>query len=272
MENIMRKRKPRLKDYQDQAIVILEQQTKDKNFTRYAKAVLSKRYLSEDISLDKLYLKLKKTKSDFEKEIIWDAITTKLLVEQDLRNVMKANNLIMEKLPIDYLVKLTQNAIDPQIRSHAKKVCYEKQLDLEQELGLEIIDHEKFEQDFEQDNRKRDNSPKHSKDKSKISKSDQFDQSITTKKFLQIFYDIPCQEEKLTHEKMEQILTRKGISIPTRGRIQSLSLDQVATGEWILVRDGNRKKNVRIIPYMNPYGTPLEKLSRDLGIPYRKRG
>lgn len=262
----MRKRKPRLRDYQDQAIVILEQQTKDKNFTRYAKAVLSKRYLSEDISLDKLYLKLKKSKSDFEKEIIWDAITTKLLVEQDLRNVMKANNLIMEKLPIDYLVKLTQNAIDPQIRSHAKKVCYEKQLELEQELGLEIIDHEKF----EQDNRTRDNLPKHSKDKSKISKSNQFDQSITTKKFLQTFYDIICQEERVTHEAMEQILRSKGIPIPKRGRLQSISIDQVATGEWILVRDGNRKRNTRTIPYMNPRGTSLEKLSKEMGIPYQK--
>lgn len=270
MENIMRKRKPRLRDYQDQAIVILEQQTKDKNFTRYAKAVLSKRYLSEDISLDKLYLKLKKTKSDFEKEIIWDAITTKLLVEQDLRNVMKANNLIMEKLPIDYLVKLTQNAIDPQIRSHAKKVCYEKQLDLEQELGLEIIDYEKFEQDFEQDNRERDTSPKHSKDKSKISKSDQFNQSITIKKFLQTFYGISCQEERVTHEAMEQILRSKGISIPKRGRLQSISIDQVVTGEWILVRDGNKKRNTRTIPYMNPHGTPLEKLSKEIGVPYQK--
>ena len=50
----MRKPKPRLKDYADQAIVILEKQKDNKIFTRYAKAVLSERYLSEDMSIERL--------------------------------------------------------------------------------------------------------------------------------------------------------------------------------------------------------------------------
>lgn len=69
---------------------------------------------------------------------------------------------------------------------------------------------------------------------------------------------------------MERILNEKGFSTSTRGGIQSITIDKVATGEWILVRDGNRRRNARIIPYMNPRGMLLEKLSRDLGIPYQK--
>lgn len=261
----MRKRKLRLRNCQDQAIVILEQQTKDINFTRYAKAVLSERYLSENMSLEKLGKKAQKSRSDFEKEIIWDAITTKLLVTEDEKvSIMELH--ILEKLPIDYVAKLTQQAISQKMKKYAQKVCYEKQLELEEKLGLEIIDYQKY----EQDNIEEEKIETNKKEKSKISKKEQFNRSISTKKFLQNFYDITCQEERVTHEAMEQILRSKGISIPKRGRLQSISIDQVVTGEWILVRDGNKKRNTRTIPYMNPHGTPLEKLSKEIGVPYQK--
>ena len=114
----MRKPKPRLKDYADQAIVILEKQKDNKIFTRYAKAVLSERYLSEDMSIERLGKKALKSRSDFEKEIIWDALTTKLLVtEEEKVSIMELH--LIEILPIDYIVKLTQNAISPQMKSYA---------------------------------------------------------------------------------------------------------------------------------------------------------
>lgn len=261
----MRKPKPRLKDYADQAIVILEKQKDNKIFTRYAKAVLSERYLSEDMSIERLGKKALKSRSDFEKEIIWDALTTKLLVtEEEKVSIMELH--LIEILPIDYIVKLTQNAISPQMKSHAQKVCYEKQLRLEEELGLGFIDHQKYEQDNIEEEKKEITG----REKPRISKSEQFNRSISTKKFLQNFYGITCQEERVTHEVMERILNEKGFSTPTRGGIQSITIDKVATGEWILVRDGNRRRNARIIPYMNPRGMLLEKLSRDLGIPYQK--
>lgn len=72
---------------------------------------------------------------------------------------------------------------------------------------------------------------------------------------------------------MEQIIRTKGQEPPKRVRLQNLSYDQVATGEYILVRnETNKERNARIIPYMNPYGTSLEKLTQEIGVQYHKKG
>lgn len=264
----MRRRKPRVKDFTDQAIIILEKQKHDDNFTRYARAILTERYLEDSVSFYDLSKKLNKSRSKFQKEILWGAITTKLLVEENCSEIIRIYNAI-EKLPIDNLVKLSQKAIDPLIRGKAEKICYEKQLELEEELGLDKIDYEKFLQDDLEIN---DDNKKKSKPKPKISKSNQFDLSITTKKFLRSFYDIPCDsEESLTHKEMEQILTREGNPIPKRGRVQNICLDQVLTGEWILVRDRNYKRNAIIIPYMNPLTSSTKEIKVEMGISYQKK-
>ena len=135
-----------------------------------------------------------------------------MVTEEEKVSIMELH--LIEILPIDYIVKLTQNAISPQMKSHAQKVCYEKQLQLE-ELGLEFIDHKKYEQDNIEEEKKEITG----REKPRISKNEQFNRSISTKKFLQNFYGITCQEERVTHEVMEQILNEKGFFTPTRGRI-----------------------------------------------------
>lgn len=266
----MKRYKPKVKDFHEQALLILVQQKQDEKFTRYVKAILLERYLSENVSLKELSKKLSKSGNDFQKQILWDAINAKLLVEKDNSQIIRAYHL-MEQMPIDNLVQLTQKAENPNVKKQAQKICREKELELEIELDLETIDYEKYEQDnvtYEEETK----TP--SREKSRINKERQFDLSITTRKFLQDYFGIPClQEKKLTHEEMEQIMRVEGIEIPKRGRIQNISYDQVATGEYIFVRnETNKETNARIIPYMNPYGTSLEKLCQELGAQYRKKG
>lgn len=272
MSDIMRRFKPKVRDFNDQAIIILEKQKNDKNFTRYAKAILTERYLGDNISLYELSKKLNKSRSDFQKEILWDVITTKLLVEKNSSEIIRIYYVI-EKLPIDYLVKLSQEASDSLVKERAEKVCYEKQLELEKELGLDTIDYEKYLQD-EDYCMKEDNKENLTKNKSKIPKKDQFDLSVTTRKFLRNFYGIAYdEEEKLSHKEMEHILIREGIPIPKRGRIQNISCEQVLVGRWVLVRDEvSKRRNFRIIPYMNPVSSSMEELLMDAGISYKKRG
>lgn len=265
----MKKYKPKVKDFHEQALLILVQQKQDEKFTRYVKAILSERYLSEQVSLKDLSKKVAASKNDFHKKILWSAISTKLLVEKDNNQIIRAYHL-MKQMPIDDLVQLTQKAENPNIKAQAKEICRQKEQEIEAELDLEMLDYEKYEQDnvvFAE------NFQDSCREKPRITKGRQFDLSITTRKFLQDFFGISCmQEKKLSHEEMEQIIRVEGIEPPRRVRIQNLSYDQVATGEYILVRnETNKQRNARIIPYMNPYGTSLEKLSQEMGVQYYKK-
>lgn len=265
----MKKYKPKVKDFHEQALIILVEQKQDEKFTKYVKKVLKERYLSDDVTLHDLSKKIHLSKNGFQKDILWESISTKLLIEKDDSQIIRAYYL-MEEMPIDNLVQLTQYAENTKIREQAKKICHQKERQLEEELGLDMIDFEKYEQDeqefFE-------NTKDSIREKARISKKRQFDLSITTRKFIQDFFGILCiQDEKLSHEVMEKIIYEKGLKIPNRGRIQNISYEQVVTGSYILVRnETNKSKNARIIPYVNPYGDALENLSKEMGIPYQKR-
>ena len=50
-------------------------------------------------------------------------------------------------MPIDYLVRVTQNCKYEALKEYARAVCYEKQLKMEEELGLDPVDYEKYEED-----------------------------------------------------------------------------------------------------------------------------
>lgn len=265
----MKRYKPKVKEFPEQALFILVQQKQDENFTRYVKSILLERYLSDSVSLKELAKKLASSKNDFQTQILWDAISTKLLVENDSSQMIRVYRMI-EQMPIDNLVQLTQKATDEKIKVQAEKICRQKERQLEEELNLDLIDYEKYEQDDMMDTEENNT---FLRAKPRISKVRQFELSITTRKFLQDFFGISCmQEKRLSHEEMEQIIQVEGQKIPKRVRIQNLSYDQVATGEYILVRnETNKHKNARIIPYMNPYSTSLEQLSQELGIQYNKR-
>lgn len=151
----MKRYKPKVKDFHEQALLILVQQKQDEKFTRYVKAILLERYLSEDVSLKDLSKKLSKSNDDFQKQILWDAINAKLLVEKDNSQIIRAYHL-MEQMPIDNLAQLTQKAENPNVKTQAQKICRQKELELEIELDLETIDYEKYEQDnvtFEVENK-----------------------------------------------------------------------------------------------------------------------
>lgn len=264
----MKVHKPKLKDFPDQALIILVNQKQDKKFTKYVKAILLERYLSENMNLQELSKKVMSSKSDFQKEILWEAISSKLLVEKDNNQIIRACYL-MEKMPIDNLIPLTQHAQNLQVKSQAQKICRQKEIRLEEELDLDFTYYDKYEQDEKYIETKE----QHQRQKPRISQKRQFDLSITTRKFLQDFYGLSCLSTgRLSHEEMEQIIYEEGLNLPRRGRIQNISLDQVATGKYILVRNETNKSNqARIIPYMNPYGSSLERLSEEMGIPYTKK-
>lgn len=266
----MRRCKPRVKDFPDQALVILVNQKQDEKFTKYVKAILLERYLSENMSLQELSKRVISSKSDFQKQILWETISSKLLTEKDNSQIIRACHL-MEKMPIDNLVPLTQQAQNEQIKSQAQQICRQKERKLEEELELDDDIYDKYEQDNQAEEEF--TTQDYQRQKPRISQKRQFDLSITTRKFLQDFYGLSyLSDRKLSHEEMEEIIHEEGIELPRRGRIQNISYDQVATGKYVLVRnETNKSKQARIIPYMNPYGSSLERLSEELGIPYKKR-
>lgn len=251
--------KPKIKDFPDQALIILESQKKDPVFTTYVKAILKERYLNQSVTLEELNKKLHQTRSTLQQEIIWEVLSIKILKAKE-EDTLRSCRLI-DSMPIDHLVKVTQLSENKAIKEYAKKVCYKKQLALEEELGMDDIDMDKWQQDLEEIKQETPDNPNLSQE-SKLSNKTQYDLSISTRKFLKRFYDITYEaKSKLSHEDMEFILRSFGIVIPERGRIQNISYEEAATGKWLLVRsETTNRKGARIIPYKNP----KEQLSEDL--------
>lgn len=251
--------KPKIKDFPDQALIILESQKKDPVFTTYVKSILKERYLHQSVTLEELNKKLHQTRSSLQQEIIWEALSIKMLKAKEEDTVRSCR--LIDSMPIDHLVKVTQLSENNAIKAYAKKVCYKKQLVLEEELGMDDIDLDKWQQDLEE---LKEASPQNTNlsQESKLSNKTQYDLSISTRKFLKRFYDISYEAKaKLSHEDMEFILRSFGIVIPERGRIQNISYEDAATGKWLLVRnETTNRKGARIIPYKNP----KKQLSEDI--------
>lgn len=135
---------PRIKDFPEEALFALEKQKQDEKFSRYVKSILLERYSDQTIPLTTLVKKMK-TPNPFKTDVLWDAISMKLMTSPLVE--MKQATVIIDHMPIDYLVRISQHAIQEPLKQYASVVCYEKQLELEKELGLDEIDYEKFAQD-----------------------------------------------------------------------------------------------------------------------------
>lgn len=262
----MKAYKPKIKDFPEQALLVLEKQKKDQTFSKYVKTILMERYLSNSVQLKDLHKKLKTTKNTLQKDALLAAITTRLLTAEQSQ-IVRAYQ-IMEEMSVDELLPLIKSN-NKDIKDYAKNLATKHQLQLEEELSLDLLDVIKSQEELEDANQKLTKN----KEKPKIPKKRQRDSSITTRKFLQDFFGIECLNDKnLNHEQMEEILQVEGITIPKRGRLQNISYDQVATGQWILVRGESHKgKGINIIPYRNPYDDNLEQLAKELNITYKKR-
>lgn len=260
-------KKPRLTDLNPKALIALVKQKKDEKFTQCVKEILVEKELQGSKTLPELLKELTASKDNLLRQIKQEVITLRLIGEEDDRNIIMADYLI-EKLPIDNLVQLSQRANNPNIKLKANQICRKLEEKLEEELNIGHIAHEKYNLDEQQKGQTV--QPKSlCKGKTRISISDQFDNSITTRKFLQDFYGLSSLSP-LSHEEMEKIIYEKGLNLPRRGRIQKISYDQVARGEWILVRNKKRGK-VRIIPYENPSWQSLENLSTEIKSAYQKK-
>lgn len=136
--------KPLVKSFSDNALFALEQQKKDEPFSKYVRSVILERYLDQTVTPATLAKKLS-TRNPFQKDLLWDAISLKLMSAPivEMNQAMK----LVDQMPIDYLVRIGQNARQEPLKQYAKIVCYEKQLELEEQLGLDPIDYEKFEED-----------------------------------------------------------------------------------------------------------------------------
>lgn len=136
--------RPRIKDFPEEALFALEKQKQDEQFSRYTKSILLERYSDQSVPLTALVKKMK-THNTFKMDVLWDAISMKLMTTPLVE--MKQATVLIDHMPIDYLVRVSQHAMQEPLKQYASVVCYEKQLELEKELGLDEIDYEKFAQD-----------------------------------------------------------------------------------------------------------------------------
>lgn len=142
----MRRKKPLVKNFPEEVLYVIENQKQDEKFTRYVRAILTERYLDENVTISALVKKFKKANiTPFRTDLLWDMISLKFATSP-IVEVKECYNII-DNMPIDYLVRVTQNCYHSDIKEYARVVCYEKQLKMEEELGLDPVDYEKYEED-----------------------------------------------------------------------------------------------------------------------------
>ena len=261
----MSKYQKRLELLRDQELLLLEEQKNSEKFSSYIKAILTRRYLNKQITLDSLVTKLEKSSNDFQKNIIWSVLSIRFIKEEKDEEIKKVYHVI-QQMPIEYLARLSEEASSKYLKEKANELFYQKQLELEEELGLSQLEYEKWLLDYaipeEQDY-----------STIKMSKKDLLNNSIPINMFLKRYYDIECQNpEQITHQDMEEIIRINNIPIPKRGSLQHIGYEDIATSKWVLVRDkSNTKKSNRIIPYLCPLPSSVEYMKEELGISYKKQ-
>lgn len=139
-------KKPLIKRFSEEVLFALEKQKQDEKFTRYVRIILTERYLDDKVTISSLAKRLKKAnKTPFQTDLLWDTISVKFATSPIVE--VKESYNIIDNMPIDYLVRVTQNCKHEPLKEYARAVCYEKQLKMEAELGLDPVDYEKYEED-----------------------------------------------------------------------------------------------------------------------------
>lgn len=139
-------KKPLIKKFSEEVLFVLEKQKQDEKFTRYVRTILTERYLDDKVTISSLAKRLKKAnKTPFQTDLLWDTISVKFATSPIVE--VKESYNIIDNMPIDYLVRVTQNCKYEPLKEYARAVCYEKQLKIEAELGLDPVDYEKYEED-----------------------------------------------------------------------------------------------------------------------------
>lgn len=139
-------KKPLVKNFSEEVLFTLESQKQDEKFTKYVRAILTGRYLDDKVTISSLAKRFKRANiTSFQKDLLWDTISLKFATSPIVE--LKESYNIIDNMPIDYLVRVTQNCLHPSLKEYARVVCYEKQLKMEEELGLDPVDYEKYEED-----------------------------------------------------------------------------------------------------------------------------
>ena len=139
-------KKPLVKNFSEEVLFTLESQKQDEKFTKYVRAILTGRYLDDKVTISSLAKRFKRANiTSFQKDLLWDTISLKFATSQIVE--LKESYNIIDNMPIDYLIRVTQNCLHPSLKEYARVVCYEKQLKIEAELGLDPVDYEKYEED-----------------------------------------------------------------------------------------------------------------------------
>ena len=139
-------KKPLVKNFSEEVLFTLESQKQDEKFTKYVRAILTGRYLDDKVTISSLAKRFKRANiTSFQKDLLWDTISLKFATSPIVE--LKESYNIIDNMPIDYLVRVTQNCKYEALKEYARAVCYEKQLKMEEELGLDPVDYEKYEED-----------------------------------------------------------------------------------------------------------------------------
>lgn len=119
----MKHQKPLVKNFPDYALIALEKQKQDKKFSKYVHAILLDRYLEETVTINTLAKKFQHA-GQFQADLLWDAISLKLINTKivELKNAAK----LIDYMPIDYVVRVSQHALQEPLKQYASVKFYEK--------------------------------------------------------------------------------------------------------------------------------------------------
>ena len=128
-----------MKEFDDNLLLLLAQNSKNDGMQRYIKSILHERYMSSR-NVSELYKKMKRNES-VRNDIIWSSIAniigsgSYLVLSDDLDEMLKS-------MPMEYLAIISTSNIDEVLRTKARELCYKKQEEYEKEIGIYDRGHE----------------------------------------------------------------------------------------------------------------------------------
>lgn len=133
-----------MRNWNDEALLIVAEQTPDELMKRAIKSILIERY-SKGISLNDLYRKLKRGQN-IRNDILWSSIMTRFMQDHILVEITRLDEMF-ENMPMDYLAIIACSSPNEYIRQFAAQIGHAKQEVYEREIGIYDKTAEKFELD-----------------------------------------------------------------------------------------------------------------------------
>ena len=116
-----------MKKWNDEALLVVAEETNDENMKKYIKTILVDRY-ADSVSILDLYKKIRANKN-IRNDILWSSITAKLVKEGLFEINLIAD--VMNDMPMDYIVYVYILSPNVYIKYLAYKIGHEKQEEYE---------------------------------------------------------------------------------------------------------------------------------------------